>query len=450
MVPLASSIEAAGLRRATVEAKRAAFLAATRALRGQTGESSVDGAFVVPGRIEVLGKHTDYAGGRSLLCAAEQGFCVVVRARSDAAVHVIDVASGESIETALDPALEPVRGHWGHYPATVARRVARNFPGARLGADIALSSDLPRASGMSSSSALMIAAFLAIAHVNHLAQDPSFQSAIASSEDLAGYLATIENGNGFGTLAGDVGVGTFGGSEDHTAILCCRPDALSQYRFAPVQPEREIEWPAGMSFVIAVSGVVAEKTGAALGRYNRASRSAARVLEAWRHATGRSDPTLGRAIRDSPDGLAQMRAVLASAGDQDFSAAMLRDRFEQFRVESEEIIPAASAALAAGDLPRFGVLVDQSQDAAERWLGNQIAETMWLARHARECGAAAASAFGAGFGGSVWAMVPAEQVAAVIERWSTAYRAAYPEAGARSAFFETRPGPSARQIERAN
>ncbi|MDX1430536.1 MAG: galactokinase family protein, partial [Rhodothermales bacterium] len=32
--------------------------------------------FFVPGRIEVLGKHTDYAGGRSLTCATEHGFCV--------------------------------------------------------------------------------------------------------------------------------------------------------------------------------------------------------------------------------------------------------------------------------------------------------------------------------------------------------------------------------------
>ena len=33
--------------------------------------------FWVPGRIEFLGKHTDYAGGRSLLCTIERGFCVV-------------------------------------------------------------------------------------------------------------------------------------------------------------------------------------------------------------------------------------------------------------------------------------------------------------------------------------------------------------------------------------
>ncbi len=51
-------------------------------------------------------------------------------------------------------------------------------------------------------------------------------------------------------------------------------------------------------------------------------------------------------------------------------------------------------------------MAERSQEAAERWLGNQIPETIALARLARHVGATAASAFGAGFGGSVWALVP--------------------------------------------
>ena len=53
----------------------------------------------------------------------------------------------------------------------------------------------------------------------------------------------------------------------------------------------------------------------------------------------------------------------------------------------------------------FGKLVDESQVAAEELLGNQVPETISLAKHARALGAYAASAFGAGFGGSVWALV---------------------------------------------
>src|ERR1700722_6583154 len=51
----------------------------------------------VPGRIEVLGKHTDYAGGRSLLCAIERGTCVAARKRSDSAINIFDAADGRSL-----------------------------------------------------------------------------------------------------------------------------------------------------------------------------------------------------------------------------------------------------------------------------------------------------------------------------------------------------------------
>ena len=49
-------------------------------------------AFFIPGRIEVLGKHTDYVGGSSLLAAAEQGFVIVCAPRQDGRVSVTDCA----------------------------------------------------------------------------------------------------------------------------------------------------------------------------------------------------------------------------------------------------------------------------------------------------------------------------------------------------------------------
>ena len=50
-------------------------------------------------------------------------------------------------------------------------------------------------------------------------------------------------------LEGDRGVGTFGGSEDHTAMLCCLPGSLSQYRFCPVRRERIVALPAHVRLV---------------------------------------------------------------------------------------------------------------------------------------------------------------------------------------------------------
>jgi len=222
------------------------------------------------------------------------------------------------------------------------------------------------ASGMSSSSAFMIGVFLVLAAVNDLSASPAYLAAISNAEALAGYLATIENGRSFGALEGDRGVGTFGGSEDHTAILCCRPATLSQYRFAPVSLEREVPMPAGHVFVVAFSGVLAEKTGDALDTYNLASRCAARVLKIWQQASGRTDATLEAAASAEPGAPDEIRRAIAAAHDKEFGADRLTKRFDQFVLESGTIIPAAGDALVADDLVRFGELVDRSQDAVER------------------------------------------------------------------------------------
>src|SRR5688572_29941398 len=193
--------------------------------------------FFVPGRIELLGKHTDYAGGRSLLCAVDRGLGVVAVPRDDSLVRVADTGRGEWRDCQLDPELEVPRGDWANYVATVVRRVARNFPGARRGAQIGFMSNLPVASGMSSSSALVIAVFLALEAINELRNTPQYEENIRSPEDLAAYLASVEMGGSFGTLEGDEGVGTLGGSEDHTAILCCKEGLVSRYSFIPTRSE---------------------------------------------------------------------------------------------------------------------------------------------------------------------------------------------------------------------
>ena len=133
----------------------------------------------------------------------------------------MDATRGNSVE------LQPLDGQtftgWRHYPEVAARRLAANFPGAALGADIVFASDLPRASGMSSSSALVVAIATALVRVAGIDERPEWRANIRGTLDVAGYFACIENGLTFGTLQGDAGVGTHGGSEDHAAILGATP-----------------------------------------------------------------------------------------------------------------------------------------------------------------------------------------------------------------------------------
>jgi galactokinase len=413
-------------------------------------------AFWVPGRIEFLGKHTDYAGGHSLLCTVERGFSILATARPDRRLRIVDAARpSEIVDVAVDVDASAPGGHWSTYPATVARRVALNFGAPLVGADIAFASDLPIAAGLSSSSALVVATFLVLWRINHLDERRAFARNLRTSEDVAGYLGAVENGLDFGDLAGSSGVGTFGGSEDHTAILCSRPDALVDYGFCPVRFQATIALPADHEFVIASSGVEAEKIGAARDAYNRASLATREILTIWNRDTRRDDATLAQALDSSRDAFARLRTMLMESVARDIAVGLtstspehalwLVNRVTQFQLETN-LIPGVGAALREGALHRVGALVGQSQLAAESLLGNQIPETMWLARDARPLGATAASAFGAGFGGSVWALVRSEIAEGFRAAWASRYAEQFPVAAAHAEFFRTRAGPPAGQI----
>ena len=402
--------------------------------------------FWVPGRIEVLGKHTDYGGGRSLLAATSRGFFFAVYPRSDNEVDVVDAQSNERFESRIAPDIVPEVGHWSNYGETVFRRVAQNFSGNLRGANIVFGSDLPQAAGMSSSSAMIVGFFLVMEAVNDLRNREEFRANIQTMEDLSGYLGTNENGQTFGTLVGDQGVGTFGGSEDHTAILNCRGGHLSQYRYCPVQFEREIVLPDDYVFAIGSSGVIAQKTGAAMAKYNRASRLASDALAVWNKDSESEDKTLAGAIERV--GREPISICLSRATHDEFGADVLANRFAHFYAENEEILPGAGDALAAGDLALFGSWVKTSQETGVALLQNQVPETEFLAKVATEKGAVAASAFGAGFGGSVWSLVARAGAEEFIQTWSTVYHAAFPGRTAKSDFFYVEAGPGAIELRK--
>jgi galactokinase len=167
------------------------------------------------------------------------------------------------------------------------------------------------------------------------------------------------------------------------------------------------------------------------------------IMEAWRTATGRSDLWLADAVASAPDAPERLREILRAAATE---PDPLLARLEQFVAESTEIIPEVGDCLARGDVEGIGLLVDRSQLGAERWLGNQVIETVALARSARKLGAAAASAFGAGFGGAVWALVRTAEADDFLERWAREYRTAFPERAPHALFFLTRPGPGMQRL----
>lgn len=436
----ADRVATLGLQGESAQLAARRFAEVERRFAGRFGDTSGAKAWWVPGRIEVLGKHTDYGGGRSLLAAVERGFHVLARPRDDGRIRLLDASSNALLSEAVSHDVTARPGHWTDYPISVIRRVARDFPSAATGMDAVIRSSLPPASGLSSSSALVIASFLPLAHFNQLSETPAWRRELPTDDHLAGYLGAVENGLGFGSFPPDQGVGTHGGSEDHTAILRCRQGQLSQYHFLPVTAEASLPLPEGWTFVIAVSGVHASKAGRVLEHYNALSAQLRTLRSLWCDATGRDDGALYQAMRSDPAAAGRL-AELAARHSQ-----ALAVRFEQFREEVDTIIPGVVTALAGGDFEAVGTLVDRSQWLAETALRNQVPETMHLTRSARALGAAAASAFGAGFGGSVWALLPSGRAQSFSTVWLEDFVAAFPSHTHRAEVFISAPGPSAKML----
>lgn len=403
----------------------------------------------VPGRIELFGKHTDYCGGRVLVCAVDPAVTITATPGGET-ISASSAGFGEPvrIEAGSDPHLPP--GHWARYVQTVVDRLTSNF-GPVTPCHLDISSDLPPASGMSSSSAMICGTALALADLNGFSSTDAWTIHCPDRLSLAGYLACVENGRSWGELTGTTGVGTRGGSEDHTAMLCGEPGRLLFAEFDPLRTLGTVTLPDHLTFVVAVSGVLAEKTGAAREAYNRGPAAAASMVKRWNERSGRDDPSLAAAARfligDQMDALDPADPRLDPLREATGGVRELRSRLDHFLAESLFCVPAAAAALALGDLDTLGYVSDTSQELSERLLGNQIAETVWLASKARTLGAHAASAFGAGFGGSVWALVDAASADAFASDWLADYRAQYPQ-HTDAATIVTRPGASACRVTR--
>jgi galactokinase len=295
------------------------------------------------------------------------------------------------------------------------RRLARNFPAAELGADITLASDLPRASGMSSSSALIIAVAVALGRIGSLQAQPAWKRNIRSGLDAAAYYACIENGRQFAALDGDAGVGTHGGSEDHAAIIESRAGYVTAFAFVPPRAIGAAPVPDWWRFVIAPSGVAARKTGDAREPYNRLAAGTALLLDAWNRESPRTG-SLAAALRSGPGAAERLRHLAAGAGTAEAPAAWLRDRLDHF-IREDARAEEALNAFATADSVQLRALSADSQRDAEILLCNQVPATIELAAEARKQGAFAACSFGAGFGGAVWALTRTVEAEGFAKKW---------------------------------
>jgi galactokinase len=370
-----------------------------------------------PGRVNLIGEHTDYNGLPVLPMALEHGITIAFRPRRDRLVVLHNTDSRfPLIEFELGESIPPdPPGSWGNYPRAAAQGLWRERRLPR-GLDGLVSSTLPIAAGLSSSSALVVATALALLEVNEAAMDP-----LALADLLA---------------RGERYVGLQGGGMDQAVSLGAREGHAVRIAFRPKLTLTPVPVPADWRIIVASSLVEAAKSGGARDAYNTRVRE---CREALRQFADRYLP--GPAPADYAELLERMLADEALRLGSVSLAGTLRHRFAHVVSEAVRVEQAADA-LEAGDLPRFGRLLHASHASLRDDYEVSCAELDELVALAQEGGAEGARLTGAGFGGCVIAVTDEAGCAPVMEAlWRAFFAPRAVPAGRRDqVLFVARPG----------
>jgi len=352
-----------------------------------------------PGRVNLIGEHTDYNDLPVLPMAMQREARLAFRPRDDGMVVLHDVdPEFPSIEFEILPGVpKDEGGHWGNYAKGAADLLARRFAIWR-GFDGVLGSDIPVAGGLSSSSAIVMAVGLALARINEVhVDDRSFPELMADAERFTG---------------------TRGGAMDHAITLGARRGCAAKITFKPLRL-RHIQLPADWCFVVADTGKRAEKSGAAQNVYNTRRAECEEALSFVVEDVVRKDLT--RTIPTDYPSLLRAMAVedLLPIAEGVLRSNLLR-RFRHVVSEAARVDQAIDL-LRAADTTRFGTLMDASHGSLRTDFLVSTAELDEVAAIAREGGAAGARLTGAGLGGCIVALADRSTVDGVIENLVTEY-----------------------------
>ncbi len=324
-----------------------------------------------PGRVNLIGDHTDYNDGFALPFALPQRTSVAATARTDGR---ITATSGdlEPADFATSTTPGDVTG-WAAYVAGIAWVLGERLGAPLAGADLSVSSEVPRGGGLSSSHSLECAVALALL---------GLAGEEVPLDELVLLVQRAENDY----------VGAPTGLLDQTAILRSRADHLSFFdaRDRTVEPVPCDLDAAGLTLLVIDPHAPHELTD---GGY--ASRRA---------ACERAAAELGVAsLREVED----VDAALAALDDDE-----TRRRTRHVLTENRRVLACVELAR-RGDLAGMGPLMTASHASMRDDFANSVPAVDHAVGAALAGGALGARMTGGGFGGAVVALVPREAVPAV-------------------------------------
>jgi len=341
--------------------------------------------FGAPGRVNLVGDHTDYTGGLALPAALDREVTITGVVTDDGRVVLRSETVPGDVDVPADGSAAPAGG-WGRYVSAVAAQLAA-LGRAPVGFRGAVTSTVPTGAGVSSSAALEMAVGTALCAVANLELAPV---------DLARACQRAEN-TAVGVPSGilDQASAAFGRA-GHAMLLDC---ATVTADLVPL-PDR-------LALLIVESAVRRELEGSPYARRRAELEEALPLLG-------------GRGPADvDPVELPAIEAAAAAAG----VGAVPLQRLRHVVTENARV-RASVALLRAGDVAALGPVFAASQDSMRDDFENSTPEVDALVGAAVASGALAARMTGGGFGGAVVALVSTAAAEAVAARTVDAYREA--------------------------
>lgn len=347
-----------------------------------------------PGRVNLIGEHTDYNGLPVLPFAIDRSIRIRLGPRADGVVRIRNASPAfppREFEVRFPIPPSPA-GDWANYVKAGIQGIADLAGGKVSGFDALVDGDIPPDAGLSSSTALVVASALAACEANGFPWEP-----IAMAERLA---------------RAERYVGTEGGGMDQAVCLAGRAGHVLRIDFFPLRV-RPVPAPP-FALVVAQSLVSAKKTAEARESYNRRVAEC-RLAAAIAGGFGADEDAARIALKGDPhdlDAIARklglepdevVRRYLARADGSPLADPkrpfFLLRRFLHVVREARRV-ERACEALEHGDLEALGAILDEGHASLRDLFEVSCPEVDELCRCGREAGALGSRMTGAGFGGS--------------------------------------------------
>lgn len=329
-----------------------------------------------PGRVEILGNHTDYNGGVVLAAAIEPGIRCEGEAATDGKLTLASEGMGEPYVLSASEPLKPLAA-WVDYPLGVLWQLRQRGldPGAFR---CRFSSTLPAGAGLSSSAALEVASALFYCRLGAVSLEPM---------ELARLCRAAENefaGVNCGLLDQATVVHA---RKNHLVFLDCRSETVAL-----------IPLPEGLSFLIIHSG---KKHALVGGEYNERRDQCFAAAEAL--------------------GVAQLRDATSLQVQASSLSGDVRKRALHVTGENERVLKALEL-LQNGKIEDFGRLLFDSHESSRLLFENSTPELDLLVELARQTpGVLGSRLTGGGFGGATLTLVRSERAKEAAATIQTAY-----------------------------